>query len=329
LRGLVLSTGMGVVVSGVLSWRAVRGIDSGFRFDFSAIDRGLLRRLLRFSFALQITNLGSFLHFQLDKILLAHFATFAIVTRYELAARLTVAAWAIPYLLLQPLVPAVSELNSQDGAERIARLYRRASRYLAGIALPIAAFVIACAPGIVTLWLGPGYREVAVTTVFMIVFMTIVTATGVGTAICRGIGEPWIEARYHVVGAVTHIGLSMWLIPKYGLRGSLIALVASGAISTAFFLVQLHARLRESTPRWLVATTGVPLAVSVLAGAALVPWASGWEHPFAGRGASLRVAVAGVAFGVAVVATYFTTRYITWKELRELVPALRSRADRE
>ena len=326
LVGLVFSTGIGVLVSGILSWRAVRDIDEGFRFDFAAIELGMLKRLLRFSFALQITNIGSFLQFQLDKILLAHYATFAVVTRYELATRLTVAAWAIPYLVLVPLVPAAAELNSQDDMERIVRLYRRASRYLFVVAVPIAAFEIACAPGLVTLWLGPGYREVAVTTVFMILFMVIITATGVGTAISRGIGEPWMEARYHMMGAATHIALSLWLVPRYGLRGSLFALVASGAISSAFFLAQLHSRLRESTPRWLVATTGIPIVVSAVAAVVLVPWASGWNQPFVSRSEAMRVLAAGAVFAVTIFAGYFATRHVTLSELRQLGGLMRSRA---
>ena len=325
LRGLVFSTGLGVLVSGFLSWRAMREIDPGFRFDFAAIDTGMLKRLLQFSFALQITNVGSFLQFQLDKILLAHYATFAVVTRYELATRLTIAAWAIPYLVLIPLVPAAAELTSQDDMERVVRLYRRASRYLAAIALPIAAFVIACAPGIVTLWLGPGYREVAVTTVFMILFMVVTGATGVGTAISRGIGQPWMEARYHLIGAATHIALSLWLVPRYGLRGSLFALVVSGAISSTIFLAQLHARLKESTPRWLVATSGIPVVVSAIAATALVPWASGWTHPFASRIEAARVVAAGVVFAGAIIAGYFATHHISWSEIRELGGSLRSR----
>jgi O-antigen/teichoic acid export membrane protein len=326
LRGLVVSFGAGVLLSGLLSWRAMRAIEPGARFDPSALDRRLLRELLHFSAALQITNLGTFLQFQLDKFLLAHFVSLAVVTRYELAYRLAFAAWAVPSLLLPPLVPAVSHLGSTAEQGRILRLYARASRYLAAASFPIAAFVIVAAPALVTGWLGPGYPEAAWATAGLIGFLLFTILTGVGTAVCRGIGEPWMEARYHILGTAVHLALSLLLVPRYGLAGALGALGASGVVAVTYFLWRFHVRIGEPVSRWIRDVVAVPALASAAAAALALAWRGGWWTMPAGRAAALvdlgRVAV---VFVVVIGVGYFAGRTVTLGELRGLRSGLTSR----
>jgi len=326
LRGLVVAYGGGVLVNGFLSLRAMRAIEPEARLDPSAINRRLLRELFHFGSALQITNVGAFLQFQLDKFLLAHLATLGMVTRFELSSRVAQAAWTLPTWCLTPLVPAVSQLGSLADHDRILRLYGRASRYIAAIAFPLAAFMIVTAPALVTGWLGPGYPEAARGTIGMISFLLLTVLTGVGTSVCRGKGVPWMEVEYTVVGTIVHLALSLWLVPRLAFDGALLALFASGVVSVSFFLWRLHRWIHEPFGRWLRDVIAVPFAVSLTAALLVVLWRGGLMRFPAGRAAAwMDVARSAAVFVTVTGAGYVATRFVTKKELRELMGALPGR----
>ncbi len=331
IRGLVLSYGAGVAVMGVISWLAVRRVAPEVGIDLGSLRREQIGELLHFSAALQVTNLGTFLQLQLPKFLLAHFASLAMVARYELALRLALAAWAIPVLLLQPLVPAMSHLGSLADHDRILRLYARSSRYVAAVSFPIAGFVLASAPALVTAWLGPGYPEAAWGAAGLIGFLLISILGGVAATVCRGIGMPWLEARFHVLGGVLLVGASLALVPRWGLAGALVALGFSGAIMVALFLWRFHARIGQPLLDWVREALAVPFAASAVATALAILWRGGFSVSPAGRWASLaEIGRTAAVFAVVVGAAYLATRFVTVAELRDVTrgaPLARSGPD--
>ncbi len=319
LRGMVVAYGLGVLIGALISFRAMRTVEPEARLDISSMSRSLFGELFRFGSALQITNLGTFIQFQLDKFLLAHLVSLAMVTRYELASRLALAAWALPTFLIIPLVPAVSQLGSLADHDRILRLYTRASRYIAAVAFPVAGFMIATASALIVAWLGTSYSGAAIGTVGIISFLLLTMLTGVGTSVCRGLGAPWMEVQYHVVGTLIHVGLSLWLIPRMGINGALIAQFISGAVSVSFFLWRLHRWIQVPFGPWLRGVIVTPLAVSITAAVLAIVWRGGLLAAPAGRVAAWFDIVRAMAvFAIVIVAGYFATRFLTWEEVRNL-----------
>jgi len=319
LKGLVLNAGLAMLITGMLSWRAVRQLEPDLHLDFSSVSLAMLRQLAHFGGALQISNLGYFLQFQLDKVLLAHFVSLSFVTHFELAFRLSSSVWALPLLPLAPLVPAVAVLSSLADRDRILRLYRRASRYLYAVAFPIAAFVIVTAPALVTAWLGPGFPQVAFATAWMTFFLLVTVLTAVGNLMFRGMGTPWNEARYYVVGTLAHLVLSLWLVPRFGLNGALVSVIVSGVVSVAYFVVSFHPRIGDPIGRWAAETLAVPSGLSLAAGLLCLLWRGGqWNTMPDGRAeAWLQIAQAAAVFTVVIGLGYALTRYITVQEIRD------------
>ncbi len=319
LRGLVAVAGVAAVLTGVLSWRELRRVAPETRFDASAIDPAIRRRMFDYSAALQIINFGTFFQFQLDKFLLAHFRGLTEVTPFELAYRLALAAWVVPMLVLPPIVPAVSHLGSLADRERIARLYARASRILAAISVPIGIFTIVSAPAMVTAWLGPGHGAAAVYLSAMAGFLMLTILTGVGTMVCRGLGQPWVEAMYHGLGTVVHLGLSLWLVPRWGGSGVVVALLVSAVISVVWFLGRFHRQIGEPNGAWIREALGFPVLASLVAGAIVLAFTGGLPGIPAGRGAALlEVARNGAVFAVVVTAAYIALKVVTVEELKSL-----------
>ena len=160
----------------------------------------------------------------------------------------------------------------------------------------------------------------------MISFLLLTVLTGVGTSVCRGKGVPWMEVEYTVVGTIVHLALSLWLVPRLAFDGALLALFASGVVSVSFFLWRLHRWIHEPFGRWLRDVIAVPFAVSLTAALLVVLWRGGLMRFPAGRAAAwMDVARSAAVFVTVTGAGYVATRFVTKKELRELMGALPGR----
>jgi O-antigen/teichoic acid export membrane protein len=328
VAALFLNTGVGLLVGIVAARLVIRRLAPEIGLDRAPGPPGLLRRMMRYSAALQIINLGVLAQFQLDKVLFGSMLTLAAVGSYELGYRLVAALWSVPALLLPPLLPAVAHLDALGERERVVRLYRRASRYVLAVAFPIAAGVIALAPPLYQAWLGAGHRDAALAAVALAAMLAVNILTGVGSAIVRGAGRPGLEARYQLLSMALHLALSLTLIPRWGFTGGLVALSVSTASASLWFGWLFHRYLGEPVGPFLRQVVLPPLAAAILAG--VVAWwvagsgsatLDGWTRPQA----LARLALGCGAFLAVVTAGCLVTRALLPADVRELVALLRAR----
>jgi O-antigen/teichoic acid export membrane protein len=325
---VVVMSAMGAaMIAGVLlSCFAVRSVDPGLQLDRSEFRTALLKRLVGYGIALQIINAGALAMVQLDKVLFARFVSLAAAGQFELGLRLTFAAWTLPSFLLPPLLPAFSEIAASADRSKEVRLYLRASRYVFALAFPVAFGTIALAPAVLLAWLGPGHQQAAQAAIALAALLSVNIFTGVGSAVVRGSGRPWIEAEYLLIAAGLHVAMSLVLIPRYGYVGGLWSLLISGALASLHFVRRLHRLLGIPVFPFLVGVAGRPMLAAAI-GSALAWWASGsgaatleglprWE-------VLLRVALAGTLLIIAAFFTMILTRFLSFSELRELGSMIR------
>ena len=326
VTALFLNTGIGLLVGIAAARVAIQRIEPGLRFTRERGPQGLLRRMVHYSVALQIINLGVLAQFQLDKVLFGSMLGLAAVGSYELGYRLVSALWSVPSLLLPPLLPAVAHLEALGERERVVRLYRRASRYVLAVAFAIAAGVIALAPPLYQAWLGSGHRDAALAAIALAAMLAVNILTGVGSTIVRGAGRPGLEARYQLLAMALHLALSLILIRRWGYIGGLWALTLSTSLASLWFVGAFHRYVREPIAPFLARVVMPPLAAALLAGAAAW-WAAGagsaaveaWTRPQA----LLRLALGGCAFVVVAVAGLVATRALLPVDVRDLLGLLR------
>ncbi len=318
LRGLVINVGLGWLVGGVLgTWLLSRHVPM-FRWQSLAAAFAHRREALRFGGPMQLTNALSVVHQHLDKFLLARFVALALVTPYELGYRVVTAASTFPQLLLLAVLPAASALHAGPEAGRLRDLYERGSRYVLAASVLVIAALIGGANRLFEVWLGPGHGDAALALRGLALTGGVALATGMGTAIARGIGRTDLEARFAFVALVTHLALSLWLVPLIGLKGSLIAILAGNLVGAGCFLWFLAATLGWPRAGVMVRPFLVPGAAFLAAGG--VGWLLdralprstgllGWTELAANA-----VATAAIATGI-----LFATRYIAWREAQTLL----------
>jgi O-antigen/teichoic acid export membrane protein len=318
LRALLLVSGATLVTGVAFGWIRLRQLVPEIGFDRRALARPrLLRAVTGYSAALQIINLGVLVQFQLDKVLFGSMISLAAVAHYEFGWRAMSGLWAIPALLLPPLLPAAAHLAAIGDHDRIVRLYHRASRYVLPIGFTVAAGMLALAPALYAAWLGPGHEGPALAARALALMLGVNLLTGVGTAIARGIGKPWLEVRYQVLAMLSHLVLSLTLIPRWGFAGGLVAMVLSTSVASLVFVGLFHAHLRDSVLHYATKVVARPAFAAIAGGAAAWAVAGAVSTALPDRAdAAVRLGAGALVMAAVTIALLLATRHFEPGELR-------------
>ncbi len=324
LRGLVWSMclawaagiGLGVVLLGIkvpeFRWRSPRA------------SMAHVKPALAFGGAMQLAAIFSALHLQLDKFLLARFVALAAITPYELGSRVALSASAFPQLLLLAVLPTAAAFHAAEDRHRLRELYRRGGRYVLGAGTLTLAVLLGAGDRLFAAWLGPGHEVSASVLRFLAIGFAIALATGMGTSLARAVGRPDLEAWFAGVVAVSHIGLSLWLVPALGLTGALVAWVVSNTVGTAFFLWRLSAVLHWSRREVLIEPHVVPALASLVGWAAAATLDRVLPPSTGGSAWGIALLVGAIAAGVAT-SILLAARYVNAREARSLWPSAAER----
>jgi O-antigen/teichoic acid export membrane protein len=263
---------------------------------------------LRFGLPMQGASLSAVIHMHLDKFLLSRFVGLAVVAPYEIGFRVATAAVTFPQQFLLAAMPAAAELQAEGRHGTLRTLFVRGDRYvMAGTAVWLAALAGGAAPLLVA-WLGPGQGEAILATRGLAVSWAIALATGMGVSLARGIGRTGLEARFALVVLVTHAALSLWWVPRYGLRGALLATVCANLTGALVFLWMLAGALGWRRLPTMLGGRAIP-AVASVAGVVAAVALSRWLGPGRGvRGWAVALATAaagGAVAGLVLLATRF------------------------
>jgi len=233
----------------------------------------LWRRLTGYSAALQVVNLGVLVQFQLEKVLLPRFLGLGAVANFELGFRVAFGAWAVPTVLLAPLLAAHAHLEATGDS--------------AGDRAALPAFVAAhCSRSQCQLlrhsWrsrrrFAPRGSGLA---------MVMRAGRQVRSRGCCGLTcslRPVAWSRAH--GASVDRGplsaafdgdspsLGVGVDPSYGFGGGLASLVVSGTVGTFYFLWAFHRALGLAWAAYARRIVAPPALASAVA-AALAWWTS-------------------------------------------------------
>jgi O-antigen/teichoic acid export membrane protein len=318
LVGLVVNIGVGWALGAAIGAWLVRRAWPEFRWTGARESLSYLRDALRFGGPMQVGNTLSVLHTHLDKFLLARFVTLAAVTPYELGFRVATSASGVPQLLLLAVLPAAAAIHAGESAARLRELYVRGSRYVLAAGAIVLAALLGSADRLYAVWLGAEHREAALALRGLAVTGAIAIATGMGTAIARGISRTDLEAWFAAVALAVHLGLSLWLVPLYGMRGALVAILAGNLIGAALFLLLLAGTLGWPRARMLLEPCGVPLVAAALGAAAGLALDRALPAAHGALGWVSLSLVTSLAAGVALAVT-LATRFVGWDEARRLL----------
>jgi O-antigen/teichoic acid export membrane protein len=266
IRGVVMSDTIVALCTLTLMILSAKRFYPSLTVNPLAYNRQMLRRIVGFGTKLQVSNISELINFQLDKILLSRFLGVQFVTFYDVGSRLLKNARGFPLMVLSSLVPAVSELSSNEDQARLLTLYRAASKYLVAFGAFVFGFFFVSAANVVELWVGRGY-DLSVTTMRILCvgyFANLITGVVAYTSV--GIGKPGYLARVAVIQTLANIVLSVSLIHAIGFYGAAIGTTIALFIGGSYFIGSFSREVQDTLRNFFQTILFRPLAATVAAG---------------------------------------------------------------
>jgi O-antigen/teichoic acid export membrane protein len=146
---------------------------------------------------------------------------------YTLAFKIGSLAALLPSAFAYVLLPAIAEQFGKGEIEKMKKIYLTSIRYLMVITLPLATGGIALASSLITFLYGADYKPSIILFQIICLPIAISSITYAGDTIIRGINRPGFILKTSAIFSVINIGLSLWLIPRYGILGATVANVVT------------------------------------------------------------------------------------------------------
>jgi len=205
---------------------------------------------LKFSIAaMAIIGVDYFLWQQAEVMFLGIYQPIEQVGFYRMAHRIPAMMIAlVPFVLGRVLLPAVSEQYGKGNMDKIKAIFTTSGRYLMMLSLPIATAGIALARPLIIVLFGQEYEPAAV--LMQAIFIPFATRGIIHavTSVIYGIREPVFLLKIGVILIVISIGLNLWLIPKIGTMGAVIATSIPRILAIPLYINFISKKIKVSWP---------------------------------------------------------------------------------
>lgn len=248
LEGLVYANAVATFFSAGLGLLAVRWVIPQMTINPCLARLKSLKQVFRFGAFMQVTAFQSLIFFQLDKGLLSYFLEVRYVAYYEVAARLATYVRTISLLMISPIMPAASVLQSGDNREGINRMYYYTTKYNLVLGLLLAAAAIIFAPYVVHIWVGPDFG-LSVRSLQLLVaayFFNVICCPVYFISV--GLGNLKETVYYATLASALHLILSVPLIIWIGYYGTLWGTLLATAMAMGYYIYSFHCRM--GIPLW-------------------------------------------------------------------------------
>lgn len=239
LRGLVVATYVQVGVTATLGFIVLRRLGGPVFCNPFTIRRSLYGAILRFGGWVQLSAVAWLIIADTPAIIVGFTVGLEYVGVLDLATRLAKSVRALAFNFNNALLPTVSALGAEADGLRAAAFVPRATRLLGLLALASSGALIASAPFILRVWIGPSLPHEGLLLAVLLTLApayTVETMTSVASAAARGLGRPSLDTHFALTYAGVSLIATLVLVRTVGLEGVAVAgLLGALAGSLAFF----------------------------------------------------------------------------------------------
>jgi O-antigen/teichoic acid export membrane protein len=162
------------------------------------------------------------------------------------------------FLVLTPLLPAVSHAASVDDRDFIDKVMYLAPRYIWGIfALPLFGAIV-CAPQLLSIYVGEEFSHLAVWLRIWLLALSTQLHIAPISAVILGTGKVKLLVKYTYVSCVVSI-IGAWLLcPKYGVGGAAFSTLIYFSLQGIFFYTIFIPKILNGDARRIFLKTYMP-----------------------------------------------------------------------
>ncbi len=230
-----------------------------------------LRSVLKFSLSIAFTSSVWVLVTQTDKLLLSKFLSLADYAYFTLAVLVASGIMVISSPISAALLPRLTKLNTARDEAGLILLYRHATQFVCGIAIPVALVLAFFSEQV--LWAWTGNSDIATKAA------PVLTLYALGNGILAIGAFPYYlqfakgDLKLHMIGNILFIimlipGL-IWATMHYGVIGAGYAWLSANSAYFLFWVPLVHRRFVKGLhSKWLfqdiIRTVGLPIILAVL-----------------------------------------------------------------
>jgi O-antigen/teichoic acid export membrane protein len=268
--GLAVNALINVCCGLALTWWAVRKIMPSIRLKWR-FDGKLLREMFTYGIKLQVSQVGSWLCFRVDKLIVSRFLGTVSVSFYEVSSRLTSFMRALPLVMISALIPATSELGARNDRAKIVQTYLLASKYVAMLTVAMVAFLAMEARSVLTLWLGTGFENSVILVQILAIGYGANVLGGVESQTGAGVGRPEFDMRSTVLLGILNPILCIILVQKFGAAGAAAGTTCAFVIATTYLLISFHRHYIKNSAGAILRHVYIgPICVGIVADVAVL-----------------------------------------------------------
>jgi O-antigen/teichoic acid export membrane protein len=224
------------VISLPFYWSLLRLADPHASIDVRKASWSKLRELSNFGFYVFVTQVGDLLRTRVDSLVIARYLTLALVTPYNVAARLITFFRYTILIFTGPLMTEMSALEGQADGKKLPQMFLRWTKMTLLMSILIASYLVLNGRELLTLWVGKQYIYLGSFSV--LVALVIGRAAAVvqtpSAALLLARGRNRALAIWTVCEGIANLGLSIYWARKYGILGvalgTMVPLLVSKAI---------------------------------------------------------------------------------------------------
>jgi O-antigen/teichoic acid export membrane protein len=211
-----------------------------------------------------IHGVDYFLWRQAEVMFLGAYRPVEEVGFYTLAHKIpTTTMHLIPYSIGRVLLPTVAEQYGKGDMEKVRAIYATSSRYLMLLSFPMAAGGIALAGPIINILYGSDYAPAILMMQIVFVPFALRGIIHSVSSIIYALKKPGFILKIGIILIILSIGLNLWLIPKYGAIGAIIATSFPRVIALPIYICFASRKIKMP---WPLGDTARVIIASVIMG---------------------------------------------------------------
>jgi O-antigen/teichoic acid export membrane protein len=312
------------VLSLVVHWILVHWIDPEINFDLRKARWSEFRELLSFSFFVFISQVADLFRFRLDSLVVARWLNVALVTPFNVAARLVDYFRYVTAGIRGPLMTELSSMEGQGREQELNDLFLRTTRVTALTSLFLGSFLCLNGKMLLALWVGKRYVLSSYPTLAALAIGRVaatVQAPSVMLLLAKGKNRPL--AFWSLAEGLINLALSIYWAGKYGILGVALG-TAIPMLAFKLFLLPWYTLYvsKISVREYVTAAVGRPL-LALLGFLAIIRLGTFIPDDFSPLSLLTSIVWQGSVYGLLTYAIGFTAaeRQNIWKRAKELLGA--------
>lgn len=195
------------------------------------IRRDDFRELMRFSFPVWLSGLMARFQGNIQSFFLGSMSTIAGVGIFSVANQITMVSGEFSSSINTASKPIIAELHERNDRPQMSSIYQATNKLVMMVQLPIF-LTIMLLPGPLLSIFGESFTGGATALIILAVADLLNTATGMGGIIIDMTGYTRLKLVNSIIRLVLYIAFDLLFIPKWGLVGAALAVLAGeGAVN--------------------------------------------------------------------------------------------------